>query len=420
MVSFHRGNTTLMNVFRTFSRVLTNIFSQVLGTPSTICVITILISALLSGNQSVLSPLGGAIGFYLLLPLVSWSHSAMTGQRMLSGLHDSNQEQLDYRQSLLLPFLPEKDHVSADEWNKISDKLKLIQGRRHDNQKVEPSSGWALVTGASSGIGRAIAIELARYNVPVILVARDIARLTEVSNQIEEYYGVATKIIASDFTAGDASEKLYEATSKNGHEVDILVHNAGIAETADFTDTELVSIENMILVNALTGTKLLRLYGKDMKDRRRGRLVVMSSITGAVAGVPTTSVYAATKAYQKSLAASIGLELEPFGVGVTLVIPGAVSNTAFAKKSNMDDAVIWKLPFGILTPEIVAATTIRSMIIGNHEVVVGWLNVIFWIAKDLLPARIILLTTKFTWMPISFPCFRKEKASDDEAGLSEL
>merc|ERR1712008_50571 len=99
--------------------------------------------------------------------------------------------------------------------------------------------------------------------------------------------------------AGDASEKLYKATSENGHEIDILVHNAGIAETADFTDTELVSIENMILVNALTGTKLLRLYGKDMKDRRRGQIVVMSSITGAVAGVPTTSVLCGNESLPK-------------------------------------------------------------------------------------------------------------------------
>jgi len=419
MSSLYRTNTIGMDICRTCSRVFTHIFSQVLRTPSTVCVVTILISVWMSGNQSVNST-ARSTAFYLLIPLVSWTHFALTGQRVLSDIYDSNRERLDYRQSLLLPFLPEKGHVSADEWNEINEKLKSIQEQRHDYQRLEPSSGWALVTGASRGIGRAIAIELARWNIPVILVARDISKLTEVSTHIEECYGVATKIIASDFTARDSIERLFEATAKSGHEIDILVHNAGVAYTADLMDTELEIIENMIQTNALAGTKLLRLYGKDMKDRRRGRIAIISSITGALAGVTTTGVYAATKAYQRSLAASMAKELEPFGVGVTLVMPGAVKNTEFAKSANMEDAFIWKIPFGILTPEIVATTTVRSMLIGNSEVVVGWINVMFMITNDLLPARITMLISALAWQPVRFPFFQNEKGTDERKGLLEL
>lgn len=421
MPPLYRLNTIHMNALRTFSQLFAHIYSQILRTPSTICVATILISSWISGNQNIHSTARSS-AFYLIIPLVGWAHSAMTSQRMLSDMHDGNRERLDYRQSLLLPFLPEKGHVSTDEWNKIGEELKSIRERRQDDEhrRVEPSSGWALVTGASRGIGRAISIELARWNVPVILVARDVSKLTEVSNHIEEFYGVATKIIVSDFTTEGAVEKLFETSSKMGNEIDILVHNAGIADTVDLTEIELSSIENMIQTNVLAGTKLLRLYGKDMKDRLRGRIVVISSISGAVPGVASSSVYAGTKAYQRVLAASMGQELEPYGVGVTLVMPGAVKNTEFSKRANMEDAFIWKLNIGTLTPEIVATATVRSMLIGNPEVIVGWINVLFLMMKDLIPARLTMLITSLAFSQLDFPFFRKEGGTDEKKELLDL
>ena len=165
-------------------------------------------------------------------------------------------------------------------------------------------AGYALVTGASSGIGRAISVELARYNIPLILVARDITKLKTVANDIERHYNVKVKILQADLSTSDCAQRIYDATK--GLNVDILVNNAGVCTHGDFVDGDSVDIMNMMSVNMGAVTQLSQLYGRDMKERRRGRILIVSSISGALPGNPNVAVYAATKAYEKSFASSLG------------------------------------------------------------------------------------------------------------------
>ena len=165
-------------------------------------------------------------------------------------------------------------------------------------------AGYALVTGASSGIGRAISVELARYNIPLILVARDIIKLKTVANDIERHYNVKVKILQADLSTSDCAQRIYDATK--GLNVDILVNNAGVCTHGDFVDGDSVDIMNMMSVNMGAVTQLSQLYGRDMKERRRGRILIVSSISGALPGNPNVAVYAATKAYEKSFASSLG------------------------------------------------------------------------------------------------------------------
>jgi len=165
-------------------------------------------------------------------------------------------------------------------------------------------AGYALVTGASSGIGRAISVELARYHIPLILVARDISKLKSVANDIERHYNVKVKILQADLSTPDCAKRIYDATK--GLNVDILVNNAGVCTHGDFVDGDSVDVMNMMSVNIGAVTHLSHLYGRDMKERRRGRILIVSSLSGALPGNPNVAVYAATKAYEKSFASSLG------------------------------------------------------------------------------------------------------------------
>ena len=168
-----------------------------------------------------------------------------------------------------------------------------------------------------------IAIELARYKIPVILNARDQTRLKELATMIEECYGVPTKVIISDFTNKDAASEVMKMISDEMNlDVDILINNAGIGDTRELVEMDLQKIQDIINVNVLTVSKLCQMLGEKMKQRRRGRIVIISSITGIAPGVPTSATYAATKAYLNSFAVSIGMELEPYGIGVSCIMPG--------------------------------------------------------------------------------------------------
>lgn len=131
------------------------------------------------------------------------------------------------------------------------------------------------------------------------------------------------------------------------------VDKAGICSSGTMVDMTENDIENMIHLNIGSVTALSRLYGRDMKNQHRGRIMFVSSMTGAVPGGPGVAAYAATKAYEKSLSLSMGRELERHGVGVTCLMPGAVKGTSFAKASRWEDALCWKIPFyGMRAPRV--------------------------------------------------------------------
>jgi short-subunit dehydrogenase len=214
--------------------------------------------------------------------------------------------------------------------------------------------GYALVTGASRGIGRAIAVELARWEIPMVLVARDVARLAQLASELEACYGVKCCILEADLSKANAAEKIHQATTQADISVDILINNAGVASEGLAIDARTSFVESMIMLNSVTYAKLSVLYGQDMKIKRRGRILMMSSMAGLCNASPNTAIYGACKAFGKSLALSMAKEMETYGVGVTCLIPGAVSDTDFRASSGTRKALCWYLPFYSRSPEIVA------------------------------------------------------------------
>ena len=358
------------------------------------------------------------------VPLVSIILSLVTTTRVkLSKIYDRYGDVVTQSSSNLPPFLPDEDYVSKDQFDAVRMKLQA----QHDDGKEETNSskgdentlmGWALVTGASAGIGRAVAISLARRNIPVVLVSRDVGRLQRLSSTIKHCYGVQTFVIQSDLCNGDAVTKISNTLERNNIHIDILVNNAGVGDTREVVAMSASVIDELCQLNIVNTTKLTQLLGAKMKKTGRGRIAFMSSLTGAVPGVPNSAVYAATKYYQRSLSASLGREMEHYGVGVTCIMPGAVMQTDFASSAKMANALIWKIPAGRLTPEIVAESTVKAIIQGRQEVVVGWLNwILVYIVGSIAPPRLVLLICEFSWKP---PPFLTKTKKENKGEIQEL
>lgn len=238
-----------------------------------------------------------------------------------------------------------------------------------DNETSIEEGGFALVTGASKGLGRAIAVELARWEIPLVLVARDVQKLAKLAYDLEACYGVKCCVLGADLSKMDAAERIHEATTAAGISVDILINNAGIASEGLAVDTKTSDIEQMVMLNSLTYAKLSQLYGQDMKKKRRGRILMMSSMAGLCTASPNTAIYGATKAFAKSLSLSMAKEMEAYGVGVTCLIPGPVTDTDLRINSGTREALCWYLPFYSRPADIVAHQVSHKCLIEFESIV---------------------------------------------------
>ncbi|MGE3806431.1 MAG: SDR family NAD(P)-dependent oxidoreductase [Gemmataceae bacterium] len=180
---------------------------------------------------------------------------------------------------------------------------------------------WALVTGASSGIGAAFARQLAARGLNVLLVARREDRLRELADELEKQ-NVETRVLALDLAREDVLQPVREALS--GLEVGLLINNAGFATSGHFLENELADELQMLHVNCRAVLLLTHELGRQMAVRGKGGIVMVSSIV-AYAGVPAWSHYSATKAYELTLGDGLARELAPRGVDVLSLCPGSTA-----------------------------------------------------------------------------------------------
>ena len=231
-------------------------------------------------------------------------------------------------------------------------------------------------------------------------MARDKDKLLSVANEIKGAYGVECCVIPADLNEAGTAKRLHKATTDAGLKVDLLINNAGVYHTGNLVDGNEDDFNSMINVNVGSVTNLSYLYGKDMKKQRRGRILFVSSVVGATPGGPGVATYAATKAYEKSLAQSMGREMEKYGVGVTCVLPGAVKGTSFANGST-GQAVCWKFPFYPMSSRSIAERSIHALLSGDAEVIPGWHNRLFLkIVSPLMPQRLITSVCGFSFSPL--------------------
>ncbi len=245
---------------------------------------------------------------------------------------------------------------------------------------------YALITGASSGIGRCYATLLAERGYSIIAVSNQDAELENVARELRERYNVAVHTLCIDLAERSAAKTIFDHTESNGWQVDILICNAGMLLFSTLVNTAPERLATIVDLHCTTTTLLCRYYGEKMKERRKGRILIMSSST-AWLPYPTISHYGATKAYLKSLASALWYELHRYGVSVTAVYPGAV-DTPFYKLSDKMRRRFVKLGI-MMRPETIAKRGVRAMMRGRRRLVPGLFTKLIVAICAILPARVL-------------------------------
>lgn len=184
-----------------------------------------------------------------------------------------------------------------------------------------------LLTGASSGIGAALARQLATQGAKLLLVARRADRLDALAGELRNHGATVTNIVA-DLTQPDACERVMSEAQQAAGTIDILINNAGVGEYGRFVDQAPASLEQMMTLNMNAVVRLTRLALPDMVSRRSGHIVNVASVAGHLP-TPYMTVYGASKAFVLSFSLGLWAEVRAKGVGVTCICPGPVRTEFF-------------------------------------------------------------------------------------------
>lgn len=245
----------------------------------------------------------------------------------------------------------------------------------------------ALITGASSGIGKEIALYHAARRGDLVLVARRESDLLAMKAELEPKHTINVHVFAMDLATPGAAETLYETVTAAGIEVDILVNNAGFGGRGTHIDRDLAAERAMIDLNVQTLVALTHRFGADMAARGRGHILNVGSTAGFMPG-PQQAVYFATKAFVNSYSQAVDAELRPKGVTCTVLAPGYVK-TEFAKVADLEGTVL--VAQGGATAKSVAEHGYIAMKEGRlvtvNETVLGLM--VNWVIP-LLPRRMLL------------------------------
>jgi short-subunit dehydrogenase len=237
---------------------------------------------------------------------------------------------------------------------------------------VEQFGPWALVTGASSGIGEALARRLAEIGLNLVLVALPDDRLKNVAEDLQSDYSVRTRVVPVDLSQGDFLPVIKQATADL--QVGLLVNNAGIATTGRFLDNDVTAELTMVHINNCAPLILAHHFGKLMRQRGRGGIIFVSSIA-AYAAIPSMSNYAASKAHDLVFAEGLAKELRQDGISVLALCPGPMRTNLWPAGSAL---------FLPMQPEVVVEIALKKL--GRKTTVVaGWRNILPAFATRLLP-----------------------------------
>jgi uncharacterized protein len=237
--------------------------------------------------------------------------------------------------------------------------------------KPQPTSA-ALVTGASAGIGSAIARELARRGHGLVLVARRKEKLDELASELSAEYGIRAEAIGSDLSKAASRQRLPARVESLGLDVEILVNNAGFATGGPFADADPERELEQVRVLVEAPVALTSAFLPAMVKRGRGAILNVAS-TAAFQPLPGSACYAATKAFVLSLSEATHAELRGSGVTVTALCPGPVQ-TEFGEVAGVGSKE-GQLPGPFWTsPEVVAREAAEGLAKGKRVVVPGLLN----------------------------------------------
>jgi short-subunit dehydrogenase len=246
---------------------------------------------------------------------------------------------------------------------------------------------FALITGASKGIGKAIADILADRGYDLLLVARSAHLLEEVSTQIKTRTKRNCQWLALDLAEDKAAEAVHEWCRKNEFQVSILVNNAGYGLSGRFDKYAPKEHEEMLQVNIITLTVLTRLFLPDLLKQPAGYILNIGS-SASYQAVPFLSAYAASKAYVLSFSRGLYQELKKTTVSVTCICPGP-TDTNFVNRANVGAKGQKTAARFNMTPQSVALIAVESLFRRRPEVITGGMNKLSAFFAWLLPKTIV-------------------------------
>ncbi|MCT9094478.1 SDR family oxidoreductase [Haloarchaeobius sp. HME9146] len=242
----------------------------------------------------------------------------------------------------------------------------------------------ALVTGASSGIGRELARQFARHGHDLVLVARREDDLDAVAEELESRHGIDAASIPKDLDDEAAPQELYDEVHERDLDVGVLVNNVGIGTYGPFSESDLGREQSQLRLNVTTLVTLTRLFLDDFTARDRGKILNVGSVAGFQPG-PFMAGYYASKAYVNSFTEAIAEELRDTGVNATVLCPGPV-DTEFQERAGMQDSAVGST---YMQPvEDVAKAGYKGVMSGKTVVVPG------------LPMKLLTVIARVTPRPI--------------------
>jgi len=238
-------------------------------------------------------------------------------------------------------------------------------------------SSYALITGASGGIGYELAFELARKKRNLLLVARSHEKLATLKRLLTEQYQIRCYFIAMDLSVPGAANQLYAWCVDNHYEIDILINNAGYGLFGYFEKQEVAEVMNMMQLNMNAMVELTHIFLPMLKSRPTAYILNVAS-TASYQAVPTLSVYAATKAFVVLFTRGLRYELKETSVSVSCLSPGATS-TSFIERARLE-AIKERADKFSMSAKAVAKIGINGMFASRAEIIPGFVN---WISSQM-------------------------------------
>jgi len=242
----------------------------------------------------------------------------------------------------------------------------------------EKYGSWAIVTGASSGIGKALAFEIAKKEINLVLVSRNQKVLDELATELKTLHNIQTKVIALDLKEVDFITTLSEQTADI--DIGLIANIAGEMFMGNYDDLPVEKELEMIQLNIIAPTIITRHYAEKLVAKKRGGIILTGSMLGFM-GTPYSSTYAATKAYEITRGEGLNYELNKHGVDVLIVSPGLTKTPMTAKQDFSP------LPMKMSNPEEVAKNAIQMLGKKTLTTYGGMNNVMNWMSKHFMTRK---------------------------------
>lgn len=264
-----------------------------------------------------------------------------------------------------------------------------------EHDTVVPSgTRFALITGATSGIGNGFAHVLARDCINLVITARNETRLQEVKSELEAKYSIKVKIIPSDLSKPEAPSEIFEILKQEGIVLNVLVNNAGFNVYGKFEETDLEEEIKMIHLHIMAVTQMTKLFLRQRSRQGENMILNVSSIAGLVPG-PLVSVHFATRAYILSFSQALSNELQGSDVHVTCLCPGPTKSAFFGRAGMSDVRLASDKPIKLMDAHAVAAIGYNALKKRKVIVVPGYRNKILAFMATIAPRALAVKLTRW-------------------------